>query len=616
MYNRGDLVKRGQVTIFIILAILIVAGILLYFVISPSFEKSISKEIQPLYDYYISCLKENTLEGIQVLGAQGGYINLPDFEPGNSYRPTSSQLDFYGQPVPYWMYVSGNNLLKENKPTIHSMEYQLEDYLVGRLDDCNFDFFYEKGYDLEIDGGDVSVTILNNKVKVVTNNLFSGYFDSESAIVSNHEFEVKSKLGSFFKRAEEIYDYEKSDVFLESYGVDVMRMYAPVTGVEITCEPKFFNEYEIKENITQGLATNIPMIKLKGNYYELNSEMDKYFVRDIGSDISESVNFVYSPSWPSKIEMFGEDIVEPVGLQEGMGIIGFCYVPYHFIYNIDFPVLIQIYDEEELFQFGVVAVIEKSQPRDSLVSSSIGKLESRLCQNPNKEISVYTYDLDFEPVEANLRFQCLQQSCNAGTTKIVGGDSFTEVEVPACVNGFVEASAEGYVKSKQMISTNENDVVDILMKELFEIKLDLGDVSRAIVSFNGEDYSTTVVYPDQKVVKLADDYYNVSVMVYSNASVSFPSVNDRKCVQVPQQGIGGFIGLEEEKCFDINFPAQTIDTAIVGGGKTQEYFTQDMLRDAQELNMDIPLFSEPKSLDDLSVNYEKVEDSIIYLEFE
>src|SRR3990167_8847197 len=96
--------KKGQVTIFIILAVLIVGGLITYFMFRDRFiANSMSEEFRPVYDYYLSCMEDSTQEGINLLGEQGGYLEVPDFEPGSSYMPFSNQLDFLGQGVPYWM---------------------------------------------------------------------------------------------------------------------------------------------------------------------------------------------------------------------------------------------------------------------------------------------------------------------------------------------------------------------------------------------------------------------------------------------------------------------------------------------------------------------------------
>ena len=138
MEKVGRNTKRGQVTLFIILAIVVVAGIILFFSLKPRLVKSVPEEMRPIYDYYISCMENEVEAGIGILGEQGGYIELPDFEAGSPYSPFSSQLSFFGQAVPYWMYVSGNNFLKTQVPTKVSMEKELSNYVDDRFDICDF----------------------------------------------------------------------------------------------------------------------------------------------------------------------------------------------------------------------------------------------------------------------------------------------------------------------------------------------------------------------------------------------------------------------------------------------------------------------------------------------
>src|SRR3972149_5882483 len=103
--------KKGQVTIFIIIAIVIVGSVLVYFAVrNGAFQQNIPASIQPAYSSFVTCLEENTATGINILESQGGYVELPEFEPGSSYIPFSSQLSLAGNPIPYWYYVSGNNI--------------------------------------------------------------------------------------------------------------------------------------------------------------------------------------------------------------------------------------------------------------------------------------------------------------------------------------------------------------------------------------------------------------------------------------------------------------------------------------------------------------------------
>ena len=613
----SELNNKAQVTIFIIVALIIVAGIALFFVLrngEPS--SNIQSEFTPVYDYYISCLEENSYQGISLLGEQAGYIYLPEFEPGSAYAPFSSQLNFFGQGVPYWMYVSGNNLLKEQVPSKSSMQEQLGDYVNERVSYCDFTTFENEGFDIFIDpDSNVDASINDLNIDIDVKNKLTIFRGNESVVFENHRISLSSKLGKFYGLAREVYDFEKSSSFLEEYSIDVMRLYAPVDGSEISCKPLIFNKQEIKENIVEGLNANIGFLKLKGDYYNLENENSEYFVNELDFLIDENVNFMYLPNWPTKIEIYGDTIAEPIGLQEGLSVMGFCYVPYHFVYDISYPVMVQFYDEENLFQFPVGVVIQKSQSREALPTSTGTLVEEQICQYKNQEISVSTFDVDSNPVEAILSFECLDSICQIGETKINGGEATSKFYVPQCVNGFIKAKAEGYADSRYQISTNEITNADIFLNKKYNLSLDLGDVN-ATISFVSEDFSAMAIYPEISSVELIEGYYNITVYVYDDSSLVFPALNERKCVDVPESGLAGIFGVQAEKCFDINIPQTQIDFAVVGGGKSQEYIDVTSLKNSNEINMAVPLFDLPRDLDELQENHIRVENERLVISFE
>ncbi len=607
--------KKGQVTIFIILAIVIVAGIAAYFLLKDNFTQNMSPDLKRGYDAYLICVEERLERGISILGQQGGYIYIDElpFYPGSSYMPSSSQLDFYGNPVPYWFYVSGNNIVREQRPALTQMQSELNRYVSEGLNDCDFADLNEEGLIVNIYAGSADVLIREDKVELQLDNPVYLFFENDSAVVKNHKISVDSKLGKFYKLSSELMDLEKKDTFLESYGLDVMRLDAPVSGVEFGCAPKVFNEFEIKEDISAGLETTIGSLKLKGDYYSLRDPKNSYFVLELENNVEENVNFIYSREWPTKIEMYGEKVVQPVGSQQGLGILGFCILPYNFVYDINFPVLVQFYDGRELFQFGMVAIIKNNQPRSAGSVFEGANVQPEICANANTNITVNAYDLNLNPVQANIRFSCLGDSCELGNLNKLGSG---ELLVPQCLNGKLSAYAEGYAPASVYISTNKELSADILMKKIYEIKTDLGNVAQATVVFSSPDYSAVVNYPDDKSVSLVEGEYNITAYVYKNATLSFPGVKDRKCLTVSSNNLGALFGQTEEKCFDIDIPPQNIEQALVGGGQGYDYFTEEQLKNSKELNLNIQLFGTPGSMEDLESNYIEWEDAIVEARFE
>ena len=160
--------KLGQVTIFILIAIILVAGVIIYFALKKAdLQEGLPANIEPIYTTFLSCLEEETLVGIDVLESQAGYISLPDFEPGSAYMPFSSHLNFLGNPLPYWYYVSGNNIVKEQLPSKRDMEEQLAQFLGERLLECDLTEFEQQGYEIDLILEDIDVGISANSVRFI-----------------------------------------------------------------------------------------------------------------------------------------------------------------------------------------------------------------------------------------------------------------------------------------------------------------------------------------------------------------------------------------------------------------------------------------------------------------
>lgn len=602
-------VKKGQVTLFIILALIVTSGIVGFFVYKNYFsENNVSNEFQPLYNYYTSCVEQITFEGAGILGSRGGYIETPFFESGSSYMPSSSQLDFLGTPVPYWFYVSGNNMMKEQIPTVSSMEIQLESYLLNNLYRCDFQDFVERGYLIDYSVSSVDVKIAESQIDVNWKAPITFVLENKSASVSTHKISVNSKLGRNYDLAKKIYFLQNEEDFLGNYALDTLFLHAPTIGFEEGCTPLFFNFQEIRQNLSDAFAENLAFVKLKGSYYD--SSADDYFVVEGLSSVSEDVSFKYSSSWPTKIEIYGDNYAEPVGLQQGVSALGFCFVQYNLVYDVVLPVLIQIDAGQELFQFPLIVMIERNQLKAERLSGESFGQEEVVCKNRNQDVKISLEDLNGNPVEATLSFSCLGESCYLGDAEVLGSGSVLETKVPQCVNGLIEARAEGYAPGKYLISSNEETSATITMKEIHSIKLNLGNIpGNALVQFTSDDYSSVVLYPSDKTIDLVEGVYEVKVQIFKNSSTVFPSRVEKKCFDLPASGLGSLVGSTETKCFEVEIPSQTIDQILIGGGSSFEYFDDYSLGQASEFLINVPIFAAPTKLEEINENYIKLEDS-------
>ncbi len=611
--------NRAQISLFIIVAIILFAGIVGFFLLKGrSVETPVPAEFRPVYDYYLSCIDADTYNGARLLGQGAGYLENPSFSPGSAYMPFSSQLSFMGFGVPYWFYIAGNGVKKEQVPTKENMQVQLNNFLIRNVGRCDFSVLEEQGYSIILGDVNSAETKINSgsiDVKIKQDIIISR--GNSSWLGSVHSKGVNSNLGGLYDLARKVYDFEKQEYFLEDYGIDTLRLYAPVDGVEISCSPKLWNSFNVRNDLMNALEANVPQTKIKGDYYVLKNDDNKYFVKDIGENIGSNVNFIYSRNWPMRMEVWpsenGVMKADPVGLQQGLGMLGFCYIPYHFVYDLGYSVMIQVYDDEsEIFQFPLVVYIDKNKPRAAPNgSSAMPNAVQELCQHKLSNKTISTYNAGLQPIEADISFKCFDTQCDIGRTKMDNSAAVFSGGFPQCVNGFIIANAEGYQTKKYLVTTLEENNIQIVLDKKYKVALDLKNGAKtpefAIVTFTKNNNTITVAYPEQKTVDLTEGQYEVKAYVYSSSNINLQGTTSQKCVGVPKAGFLGVFGFNEEKCLDVEIPDQTIEQAVSGGGKQMQYITESELQGARKIVISSEEFKTPTKPEDLQINYNLVE---------
>jgi len=524
--------KRAQITIFIIIAILLVAAVLLYFFLRPS---TVGVEIpsyaEPIYTSFLSCVEDAALTGVSILESQAGYIYLPEFEPGSQYMPFSSQLNFLGNPTPYWFYVSGNNILKEQVPTKRLMEVQLGRFVEGKIANCNYENYYGQGFEISWAEPTSKVTIGEDRVEIELNTDLNIVLENESVVVRNHKVVVNSRLGYLYDSSVKIFDEQQETLFLEKYAMDILWNYAPVDGIEITCSPLIWDANEVFDELQEAIEANIQALT-----NNRQTATDDYFFVEL--PVRDEVRFLNSKTWPNSFEVTPSEgsflVSSPVGIQQGLGVLGFCYVPYHYVYDMKFPVMVQVQSGDEIFQFPTAVIIQGNNAREPLEGEAFAGAVSELCKYKNTEINVNVMDREGNPVQADVSFECFGDSCFIGKTSEQGSlvDDF-----PQCVNGFVSARADGFKESRYLLSTVFSGSVDIIMEKLHkkEIQLKLDGVNygdEAIIYFTSDDSTKTVVYPEQRIVELAEGQYEIQVYIFHDTEINIGEMITEQCVEV------------------------------------------------------------------------------------
>ena len=282
--------KKGQIAIFVVVALLIVAsGVFYYFKFySIPSEKDVLEsmpvKLRVVEEYFVSCLKDVSFEGVQLLGSGGGYIDAGDVSDSGSVDVDAGglgdSLEFMGMNVLYWYYVD-NGLDVVRVPSIESMESELGKYVEDNLWRClDFSVFEDEGFDVGFGReGSVRAVIEDDRVEVGLRLPVDVSFEGVRSKVARHGFILDVELGELYESARKILNAEVEGKFLEERTIDVIYLYEeiPSSEVSLECFSRMWLKKDVESNLKRILGDNIPFVKVSGSEYV---KSDDYFVVD------------------------------------------------------------------------------------------------------------------------------------------------------------------------------------------------------------------------------------------------------------------------------------------------------------------------------------------------
>lgn len=233
--KRGNMDKKGQVTAFVILGIVILAGVILIlylrgqFFFGPATPSSLSARITPIKEHITSCIQEVSPEYIERIGMQGGHLKLGD----DTYRKREDI------PISYLCY----NI--ESKPTcynrmllISEMENELNDAIRKGLATCINLGKYKKGFEITTGTLDVKTEIGEESVLVNVNYPITLTKGETKASEDKYSVNLNYPLGKLYNAAQDIIDahtttgnFEQLRYMLDhkgEYTIEVMKPYPDI----------------------------------------------------------------------------------------------------------------------------------------------------------------------------------------------------------------------------------------------------------------------------------------------------------------------------------------------------------------------------------------------------
>ncbi|MBD3310400.1 hypothetical protein GF351_04230 [Candidatus Woesearchaeota archaeon] len=519
--------KKGQVTLFVILGIMVLLSISLFFYFRLSqieVPEVTPPEYVPVQDYVEACIYDTGEEAIRQIGLHGGYVEIPfqiDRDP-SAYLGLDSQGLLK---IPYWYHNMQNRY-----PSVSFMESQISDFVEQNLDRCLRDFEpMSESFEVTPRGDiEVTTTIAEDDVVIEVDYILNVRLlgeDTESHI-GRFSTDFNVRLKRLYDLAVRLLEKENEQTFLENATLDLMAMDSqiPFTQMYISCQRKNWFQQDIEEEIETLLTYYTPRFRVKDtahapfaadqetyDYFgsftlkdiyegkrpdrELPEDAYDYFHHffDIGIDRTDlKAGFIYQPGWGMNL------VVRP---SDGGGLMYsdtargstdyfrfFCLNIHHFTYDLSYPLMVVLKDEEAFggqgysFRFAMPVIIDHNQPDRKVVGTTLFETPSEyidFCGEKGDDI----YDIralgvdesgfaNMEIDDVNISYDCYKFICRLGSTTAEEGAYKLKTQLPeSCSHGYLLAEKQGYLSARQQVLEEKQIFIPIQkLKEMdFEV---------------------------------------------------------------------------------------------------------------------------------------------------
>ena len=493
--------KRGQVTVFIIVGILILFVFLLFFYLIPLLGKFtpdvvVPQEVAPIKRYVESCMQDIGEKAVIKLGMQSGYVEIPEeiaMNPG-AYIQVSGPIK-----LPYW-YLNG----MDTSPTLSDIQSQISDYVSKNLKSClkNFSDFDE--FVIEEEGEIKTKTIIAEEEVVITVEyplVIKNKIGDKTTKLSQYAASVPVRLKKIYRLAKGIMEAENKGMFLEKTTIDLMALdpEIPFSDMIFSCKSPEWSKADVEQSVKELLYYNLPKVRIdKTDYlpflydpviYKKFQKLDVTkdpMPKDIPEDIYEYNHFFWAPvnenfddmkagimymqDWGIQLEARPSDgdAMKPSTVEGSPKYLSmFCINIYHFTYDVIYPVEIAIRDEKSfnnngyVFRFAFPVLINHNQGdrSDFGITKLTSYQDAGFCNELTEEdyiISAKNSRTSKDLDNVSISFNCIKYQCNLGFIKPEANRYRLKTKLPsACVNGVIIAEKDGYLRAEQQVMKND-----------------------------------------------------------------------------------------------------------------------------------------------------------------
>lgn len=393
--------KKGQVTIFIIIGIILVLsiGIFIYLyqtevirpfeeVIVPSIEKAPS-EVQPIQDYVTSCVEVVGKDALKRIGDHGGYTDTSGLL-FNPFVPTEGEAVQFSPDsdmiVPYWWYLESPNDCRGEcqfsslRPELHrrsgkmTIAGQIDEYVNDNLKECLAGFAPFTAQNFEIkELGDVSTetTIAKDNVFIVVNYPIRITRAGQIFTIKEYLAQYDLNLGKIYDLATDLVNLEAEHGVLEHFTMELVHHFAdldkdmlpPPRDFEVKFGPGiFWFRSKVADALQEIITSYTPLLQIANTrlYKPIiapegvkNKELfENLYNRGMIVPLEKNyqdlaASFVYLPWWEMYFDANCEgEVCQPQSVNTASMILQIGLHKYDFMYDVSYPVLVEIRDPD------------------------------------------------------------------------------------------------------------------------------------------------------------------------------------------------------------------------------------------------------------------------------
>lgn len=498
--------KRGQITVFIILGIIILLSTATFFYVKQKLTTFDPTDVPKqktttVHTFVQECLNLELRAALDRVGATGGFIDYPSQisnDPGSylNIAPIDEAK------MPYWWYAGENRI-----PPLDFIQAQVEQYIEQNIDGCIDNFSAVPDYEV-IKTGNASVKLVFGEndvsvqmmypllaIKVPERNEFS---------LNGYDFYVKApiRFKKVYETAKKIMDDENKDNFMEHWTMDLISLgdpkYTPLTSIDFSLKPYVWLISNIETEFKDIIEKNMQYVKFEGTSYNPLPEnmpyMQNHYVWDFDNENNDysgfKVSMTYDKKWQTKLIITPTKggFIKSGSTQIGQYLSFIGIQTWHFTYDIVYPAIVTISDaatrsnDDYVFSFAFLVSIKNNLPFKNVYGTSVYSgidyptsqdMCDYLINSVNTEITVNTFNEHTnEPLKGvNLSYTCGRYTCPLGKTIWSSHGALAELKTnfPYCVVGVLEGSKQGYETKEITMRSDEPKSVELSLRPVIEI---------------------------------------------------------------------------------------------------------------------------------------------------